>query len=136
MLTFRPEGQALDRMKPFLLQIQRRARRHQQPQVRGSREQFADVIRGVEQLLEIIEHQQHALAANVLQQLLCRRNVGQKLVLQLSGQGGYEAVEGIDRGEWYKQHAVGKLIGAGPALGDGVRRAQRQLSFADAAGAG
>ena len=89
-------------------QPQRRAARGQDPETRGSGEQVADEGRGREDLLEVVQHEQHAALAEVLDHAFGQVPLALADVERLRDRG-HEQLRVRDRREADEQGAVAEL---------------------------
>ena len=134
------ETQALDVEHPLALHVQPLPRRCQELDVWGALNHLAQKPGPLDEMLEVVEHQQRRALAEVVQQLLLRREAAVRAVdreLNRLGKGGREEVRRSDRGERDEVNAVRVAVdpaGGGREGEPGLTRPARPHKREQAAG--
>ena len=110
---------------------QRGAAGHERRDPRRRGQQRGHLRTGVQNLLEIVEHEQELLAAQEGDELFPALLTRPFAQAQRLDDGRQHHLRGMHIGERDKNHTVGNLV-----PGDGARGGHRQAGLADAAGAG
>ena len=109
------ETEALDVEHPLALDVEPLPRRRQELDVRGALDHLAQKPGALDEMLEVVEHEQRRALAEVVQQLLLRREAAVRAVdgeLDRLGEGGREEVRRGDGGERDEVDAVRVAVDA------------------------
>ena len=109
------ETEALDVEHPLALDVEPLPRRRQELDVRGALDHLAQEPGALDEVLEVVEHEQRGALAEVVEQLLLRREAAVHAVdgeLDRLGEGGREEVRRGDGGERDEVDAVRVAVDA------------------------
>ena len=109
------EAETLDVEHPLALDVEPLPRRRQELDVRGALDHLAQKPGAVDQMLEVVEHEQRRALAEVVEQLLLRREAAVRAVdgeLDRLGDGRREEVRRGDGGERDEVDAVRVAVDA------------------------
>ena len=109
------ETEALDVEHPLALDVQPLPRGRQELDVRGALDHLAQKPGALDEMLEVVEHEQRGALAEVVEQLLLRREAAVRAVdgeLDRLGEGGREEVRRGDGGERDEVDAVRVAVDA------------------------
>ena len=115
------EAEAVDVEHPLALHVETFSRRRQELDVRGALDHLAEQAGAVDQVLEVVEHEQRRALAEIVEQLLLRREAAQGELDRL-GDGGREKLRRRHGGERDEVDAV--RVAVDPARG-GLEREPR-----------
>ena len=130
------ETEALDVEHPLALDVQPLPRRGQDSDLRCAPDHLAQKGGALDEMLEVVEHEQHRALAEVVEQLVLRREVAVHAVegeLDRLGEGGREEVRRRDGRERYEVDAVRVAVDAAsgglerePGLAGSARSDERE----------
>ena len=110
------EAEALDVEHPLALDVETLPRRRQELDLRGALDDLAQKPGALDEVLEVVEHEQRRPLAEVVEQLLLRREAAVRAVdgeLDRLGDGGREELRRGDGDERDEVHAVRVAVDRG-----------------------
>ena len=105
----RRRGQSLQRRQPLLPHVEPLARGHQQLEVRRGAQQLRQQVDSVEQMLQIVQHQQHLLRAQKIAQTATWISRAQFGRVQAARDGGRQQTGRFHRRQVYEMDAVAEV---------------------------